>query len=134
MLLSGSLIAACGSAPVAGEPEFAPVSSASARAHRAVSRGVDTLLDLPSISLRLRYNPAPCECPVWEIELYGRWERVAVIPAREATLSVEPFLTYDEHPEGSVFVAEVGLNVERSPAPNGWNYRLFEIRDLSDTP
>ena len=58
---------ACGSA-----------APAPARAHHARDRilaAVDTLDS--AAPLRLRYNPAPCACPAFEVHLGGRWVRAS---------------------------------------------------------
>ena len=129
-LLSTQL--ACGATTSSSEPAFTPVVSASARTGRAITRGLAGVMDLPAIPLRLRYNSAPCDCPSWELEMYGSWHRVALVSARDASPSVQPFLSYEEHAEGSVFRAQIAPNVEQLSVEDAWSYPLFEVIDVSD--
>lgn len=99
---------------------------------RAVSRGVAGLLDQPSVPLRIRYNPAECECPQWELEIYGRWERVELVSSRDSTPAVEPVLTYNRHPVGNVYRAEITLTSDRIALESGWKYPVYEVIDVSD--
>ena len=41
--------------------------------------------------VKLRYNPARCDCPKYEIEVYGRWVRVYLIGPTPQLAAVDRF-------------------------------------------
>ncbi len=67
------VVTACGSA-----------APAPASAHHARDRILSAVEALDSaVPLRLRYNPAPCACPAFEVDLGGRWVRASWPAARQ---------------------------------------------------
>lgn len=63
-----------------------PVDAAAARVDQALTRGTDEAGEVGPIELRVRHNPAPCECPPYEVYAYGRWMR-AFIDGTSAAVS-----------------------------------------------
>jgi len=57
---------------------------------------LDLLSDALEITLEephahLRFNPAPCQCPAFELEAGGRWLRVAIVETESPAPTLEEF-------------------------------------------
>jgi hypothetical protein len=88
-----------------------------------VTRGVDAANDLGEFVATLRHNPGECECPPWEIAIGTRWERVAVVPARDAGDDVTAWLNT---PAGE-FETVIEVSREETRSETGWGYRILLI-------
>ena len=72
LMIAALALSACGGgASLVTEP-------ASRRVARAVDRGASSASAVDGFSALLRYNPAPCDCPDWELKAGSRWVRCAI--------------------------------------------------------
>lgn len=55
-----------------------PVDVATIRVEQALMKSVKTSTQSGPAELRVRYNPAPCDCPPYEVFAYGRWMRAFI--------------------------------------------------------
>ncbi len=86
------------------------------------------------ISFLVRYNPAPCECPDWEINYRQRWQRVLLIHELDDAAPIQgtPFLS---SPENENTVVEIlGYFGETSTlAETDLSYRTIHVSGLVST-
>ncbi len=125
MVMACGLYAACGGPAPQLDPGSAALGSVSARVHRAATRADEASSTTGSLATRIRFNPAPCECPPWEVELGGAWMRCALVPSRGAAEDLGPAL--QAAAAGSVWRAVVGVGRSVAESETGWRYRTLEV-------
>jgi hypothetical protein len=69
---------ACAGAPVStpSDPWQAALARSREGLELALARALETSDDQEVLTFAARHNPAPCECPAWEIAYRGHWTRV----------------------------------------------------------
>ena len=60
----------------ASNGDLPPVAAAQHTISESVAVGSRNASNRPNVTLPVRYNPADCECPGWEVRAFGRWIRV----------------------------------------------------------
>ena len=93
-----------------------PYELAETRVHEGVTKAGTTADRQGPADLRVRFNPAPCECPPFEVFAYGRWMRAFVdaqSPALEGLRAGEPL---------AVATLLLQLQPKRRAAENGVLY------------
>lgn len=82
LLLGASICVACGGTqvPSMAQKERARLKALSAP---AVVEGEEPASEVPPRTLALRRNPAPCECPPFEVLLDNEWLRVEIDAASD---------------------------------------------------
>jgi len=124
----------CGSRTTVPDPSVrtSPAhESAAARVARARVRAEQSAHDLEDIDTWMRFNPAPCLCPNWEVRLYGRWERVAVRSARGSDLG-EILNAGPWRPLAPV-AARIRMTRDSEVAETGWRYHVVEAVTIDVT-
>lgn len=122
----GSLLA-CGGAELTRADV---IEIAERRLARSNSRAADAASDVTVFDGSIRFNPANCECPPYELAVGQRWVRVDIEPAREPLESVVDWLAA---PEG-VLETRIELTRGEARADNGWRYRTILIGAPTDDP
>lgn len=123
------MLQACAGAQSAGEPTFAQLDGASSAVRRAVVRGAEAVASEDDVVVRARYNPAHCDCPAWEVLLWDRWVRVALVPSREAGSWVDRFAS-TAFVEGDLLVLTGLREVDERVFAGGWTYPTYQFADL----
>lgn len=120
LALIGLVVGSCGT-PTLPEPDA--VDLAARRIDRSLSRSLDATGDPGRFIARLRHNPAPCECPPWEIAVGSRWQRIAIVVDRNAA---EDVVDWFETPAG---VLETAVEIDRDEVPSetDWVYRVVRV-------
>lgn len=97
---------------------IAPMDLASERVATGVDRGADASNDGRVVALKVRYNPAPCECPAYEIFAYGHWLRAFI---DIETSALDTLRTAD-----TLAIATINgvIGEEGRVAPNGVEYPI----------
>ena len=76
-LLLGMMLVGC-----SGAPDKSPLQESLDLTRSRVDSGFENANDaaegLDAYTVQLRYNPARCDCPDYEVEVYGRWVRAFV--------------------------------------------------------
>ena len=90
----------------AGNGAMTPLQAAHAAGGSAVAEGVvdgrRASANQPHFTVPVRYNPADCECPEWEVYAYGKWMRVYVQGRPEAVAALEGLRSSDPLSLGTV--------------------------------
>ncbi|MCA9562698.1 MAG: hypothetical protein KC561_04370 [Myxococcales bacterium] len=71
--------ASCGGANTRVGPPTSPFSRAAETVRSAIRAGLEAELNVDEIEFLARFNPAPCDCPDWEIRYRGDWIRVWLV-------------------------------------------------------
>jgi tRNA1Val (adenine37-N6)-methyltransferase len=98
---------------------------------QAVHRGHEVCAELDAVRFSLRYNPAECDCPAWEIVYHGRWTRVYLQSGTETdrllnNLAEQARLDH-ESSLYEVYETVGHLGPELTTAQSGMRYRTFWI-------
>ena len=126
---------ACGGVQTAAEPpETATTRTAQYRVHRAVGRAANTQTVESAFQTWIRFNPAPCDCPRWELQMYGHWERVQPVGARDADANVSGTLAFEGFSPGELLWADVVLTDDTVVDGQGWVYPVYNVRRISEDP
>lgn len=126
---------ACGGTQaVPDPPEVAATRAAQARVARSVGRAANTQASQLPFQTWIRFNPAPCDCPRWELQIYGNWERMEPAAARDADASVSEVLAYEGFTPGALLWADVLLAGDTVADAQGWVYPVYDVRRLSEDP
>lgn len=114
-------LAACGGAEA--NPDAA-LDAAARRIDRAVSRAAGDAESADAFVGTLRYNPARCACPAWELRVGDAWVRADV---RAAEPEAEP--AWLVAPPAVLGTVEARLTITRDAAigENGWAYPVLEM-------
>jgi hypothetical protein len=107
------LAGGCGAAVVSAP---ASVEAAQRRVDRSVSRATSSAESADAFDALLRYNPARCDCPAWELLVGEDWVRVLVRYDDGATWSSE-----EPTPMGTVPL-RIRTTREVMPSSTGWRY------------
>jgi hypothetical protein len=133
LLLALSL--GCGAAPA---PRLSPGELALAQAGRRVTaawqRALLTQTDTRQLQTWLRWNPAPCTCPAWELAFFDQWVRVEVIAARDAEDTVAPVLDAGDHPLGLRRWLRGSVTGDVVRRTDGWAWSVVAARGLDPSP
>lgn len=124
--------AACGApqaSPEAAEAMATQASSAIIR--RALIRGEDAMTGEPVVDVEMRYNPAACECPPFEIRLYGAWIRSGLEATRDSDSGVASVLGAPLN-EGAAARLQIATRPVDTLLAGGWTYPVWEV--LTITP
>lgn len=125
-------IGAC-SAPQSEVPAAAQATDAArSRVHRQVDRADDAQRSTPELVTMIRWNPADCDCPPWEAHLFGRWERLTLLPARDAGSYVGELLSRSDWPSPPQLSARLRPATEVTRDEWGWGYASASVVELSD--
>ncbi len=114
VLLAALCLAACRSGAT-------PHDLATQRVHQGLTRGYDASNAVGPATLQVRYNPAPCECPPYEVFAYGGWTRTFVEPATaelDALRGGEPL---------SVITVTATIDLRKRAAENGVMYAVLAV-------
>ena len=116
LLLVASVVCGCAS------NRRPPVESAGHQVHRSVRSATEASTPEDPIALAVRYNPVDqCECPDFEVFVYGGWTRAYIDGAEELLLRLR-----DGNPlEKSSVTAEP---TSKRRAPNGVDYMQWLVR------
>ncbi len=118
-----SLIA-CGGADLTS---FDVIEIAERRLARSNSRAADAASDITVFEGIVRYNPADCECPPYELAIGQRWVRIDVTTTREPEPRVRDWLS---EPTGEL-QTRIEVTRDGSRAENGWGYRTLRVGAVS---
>ena len=133
--LCGLTTQACGAAQtIPDAPELVATRTAQSRVHRSLGRAANTQTVQIPFQTWMRFNPAPCECPRWELQIYGNWERVEPMMARDADPGVAAALSADGLAPGSMLWADVLLTDDTVVDRQGWVYPVYDVRRVSEEP
>lgn len=129
-----TLLAGCGARPsTADRPPPSPVDVASARVDRGVARAFSVSERIDPIRALVRYLPAPCDCPEWEVFLRGRWERVELRPARSASDDDAAALEGSAR-DGEPVMASVSRTGDQVRAADDWVYAVYDVSEIGRAP
>lgn len=98
-----------------------PQEVASARVDRAASRASERITSQTWHRLPVRHNPSYCDSPSWEVQMYGRWQRVELTP--EPSSDQRDMTHAALRPTGGAYQNDAG-----------WHYPTLEWRALDDLP
>lgn len=96
-----------------------PMDAAGHRIDRALQLARERVTSQSFYKTAIRYNPATCDCPSWEAELFGHWQRVDLIPVptrQDQQLTRARIELTGEHVEGST----------------GWRYPVLHWMPILD--
>ena len=128
---AGGTLTGCGGRSATPDVPVVERSPAEARIARGLTRAEQAIASLNAVQTDVRVNPAPCDCPVWEARLYGRWVRVEVerVPVVDASgASTEPPL-----PEtGSSLRMTLSRTNRMVTSDTGWTYPV--VREVTSAP
>lgn len=71
---------AVGSGACASNGKLPPVAAAKHSVSEGITIGARNASSRNTVTIPIRYNPAECECPGWEVRAFGRWIRVFLEP------------------------------------------------------
>jgi hypothetical protein len=126
---------ACGAAQtIPDSPELTTTRMAQSRVHRSLTRAAHTQAVHTPFQTWIRFNPAPCECPRWELQIYGDWERMEPMMARDADPGVAEVLAEDGIAPGAMLWADVLLTDDTVVDRQGWVYPVYDVRRVSEDP
>ncbi len=127
----------CGGPEIRNRVPLSPAESALSTAQLEVASALEAAAlaeeDVERVSFAVRYNPARCDCPQWEVMFRGRWTRAGLESEEESTL--ESLLSRgvaDE--EGGLFptYSIVGTLAPTSIlAETGMRYRVLIVHNWS---
>ena len=115
LVLCGALamVAGCGAAIV---NPASTMETAQRRVERSVSRAASSAQSADAFEAQLRFNPARCDCPAWELLVGDRWVRVEVREADGSSWS----------PESPSPMTRLGLRIRTTrevvASSSGWRY------------
>lgn len=133
--LCGLATQACGAMQTVAEPpELTMTRTAQSRVYRALGRAANTQTVQNPFQTWLRFNPAPCDCPRWELQLYGHWVRVQPVVARDADARVTDTLDFDGFSPGEMLWADVVLTDDTVVDGQGWVYPVYDVIGISEDP
>ncbi|MFT6396000.1 MAG: hypothetical protein ACJAYU_000742 [Bradymonadia bacterium] len=104
------------------------VNIAERRLERANGRAADAASDVTVFDGVVRFNPAACECPPYELAVGPRWVRIDAQPSREPSQTALDWLGA---PAG-LLQTRIELTRDESRADNGWGYRTVLIGSVPD--
>jgi hypothetical protein len=135
-LLSAALFAlagGCGGAQHGPAPDVreSAATASSSVVRRGVVRGDAAVAAVDRVTVEVRHNPAPCECPAWEVRLGAAWVRADLVEARDAQPWVAEVLG-QELDEGARFRASLDPRGAGVVAGAGWTYPVFAVSDVTD--
>ena len=133
-LCSVAVQACGGTQTIPDSPEVVAARTAQARVARSVTRAANTQAAQVPFQTWIRFNPAPCECPPWELQIYGNWERIEPAVARDADASVADVLAYEGFTSGALLWADVLLAGDTVADDQGWVYPVYDVRRVSEDP
>ena len=98
-----------------------PYETAQNEVHHGLGKGTQQSNARENVSMRVRLNPAKCDCPPHEVFLWNHWQRVFVDAAEE---TLQPLERADSLATVSVIATLTG---ERRIAANGIKYRVVAV-------
>ncbi len=125
-LIAAAAVGCGAGARAVDRPPATPSDVAASRVARATDRALATSDRVDPIRALVRSNPASCDCPAWEVMLRGRWERVELRPARDAS-DDDLALLGGSLAEGRHLEATLSATGDIVVAGDGWRYAVFEI-------
>lgn len=132
-------LAACGGAETRTGTTADPLPNAVARARvgiiDAVGAGEAAEEGLPTLALRLRFNPADCDCPQWEVAYRGHWART-YLTAEDLDLltALSEQAILDAEAEAYAVYGIVGAFADGLRlAETGLRYRTVELSEWPET-
>ncbi len=124
------------SAPQSEQPAaLAATDAARTRVHRQIDRADSEQRSTPELTTLIRWNPADCECPPWEARVFGRWERLTLLPSRDAGNAVNELLGRADWSAPPLLSARLRPESEVTRDQWGWGYAaasVVELVDISD--
>lgn len=100
-----------------------PFELANQRVAEGVTEGSAASTASGPVTLPVRYNPAPCECPPHEVFAYGHWMRAFIegdLSAIDALQNADPL---------AVANIDAAVESKRRAAPNGVLYPVVVSRE-----
>lgn len=85
----------------------------------------------PMLDVAMRFNPAPCECPAFELQLYGAWVRGELVATRDSATGVDEILDAITQQGATARLRIAARSVDTIQA-GGWTYPVWEV--LTITP
>ena len=77
-ILAGLTLAGCASAPETPPGELAS-RAATSRLASGIELAGEEANGLEAYDVPVRFNPARCDCPDFEVEVYGGWQRAYIV-------------------------------------------------------
>ncbi|MBN1945866.1 MAG: hypothetical protein JW797_09325 [Bradymonadales bacterium] len=123
----------CGSSASYQPPT--PQSDAMRQAQTAISnalvRSTDAQQTQDDIAFLARFNPAPCDCPQWEIFLWGTWSRVHLEAITNHPPDLDPLLERARNDRDSgrftVYTVTGQLSSDLRTASTGLKYHTLRV-------
>ncbi len=97
----------------------APEEVVSTRIYRALERAHGAVFDIGELLVAVRYNPARCDCPPWELRNGATWQRVEL----DFIADNEP----DTPEAGTELVVRIIARGETVVSDTGWRYLTWLV-------
>ncbi len=98
--------------------EFSIYEHADRRFYRALNEATERANQIEMLEVNARYNPVSCECPSWELDIGGVWQRARLENEQLETNVFSP---------NTILIVTINETSELFTSENGWNYAVFEV-------
>ena len=130
IIISVSLLCGCPSGPQLA-PEAAVLAQSVKHVHQGQAAGFDEADSADAYNVNARFNPARCDCPDFEFEIYGRWVRAYPAGSANVMATLQRFSErVASEDEVSDIVVTGRTTGSTKPSKRNIEYPVFEIESL----
>lgn len=125
-ILAWLALSGCASAP-APPPAVLAGEAAETRIERSIELADEDVNGLEAYDVPIRYNPARCDCPDFEVEVFGRWQRAYIVAPVQTRTRLDDFAESEQSLAELTVRGRMTTTTRR--AESRVSYPVFEVEE-----
>lgn len=98
--------------------------------HRGVLAAEESLSSQTKFVSLVRFNPAACDAPAWELRRGDGWQRIDLSSSQDSDAAVGLILSGESIEPGTQLLAHLTWT-NHTTTYRGWRYQVVEARQLT---